>query len=535
MQHFDPRLRLHSRQMPQQLILLLRKLLLPLLILFAISITTTFAQSGLNQLYFYGQLVNNHNGAPLANKNVYIQSDLAIGGGMSYTQMYVTDDNGFFCDTISTSAIKGSLLIYAYGTDNEKHEIKEYFRFNWEDTYYCNVELAVPNGTHFDFQANFSYELDTLTVSNNMSYNFLDNSSASGISSWHWDFGDGTSSFKSNPSHTYTQAGIYDVKLTISTAASVSSGLAVSTVTKKLKVGMKDYFHFGGHAFAGYFPVDLGTAYLYQVIEDEYIPIDTTEFDEYGYYMFPQLINGNYKVKTFPSPNSTHAGAYLPTYFGNELLWTKAQTIYLSETGWEYDIVMVENSDYNTGDGNIEGRVFIDGKTSTIENAAVILFNETDNCLTYIKSDKEGAFIFTGLAYGTYKVLADIPGKYTYPSIITLSANNPTIADIDIIVYEEDIAHGIGDEIETRLTGLGDPYPNPARSHVNIEFMLKESGQVQVFVFNQSGQIVDKYSAYHYSGDNKVHINTSGLTSGMYKMMLLFGNEKHVKSFVRIK
>jgi hypothetical protein len=195
---------------------------------------------------------------------------------------------------------------------------------------------------------------------------------------------------------------------------------------------------------------------------------------------------------------------------------------------------MVENTEYSSGGGNIEGRVFVDGKTSTIENAEVILFNETDNCLTYIKSDKDGAFIFTGLAFGTYKVLADVPGKYTYPTIITLSANNPTIGGIDIIIYDEDIAHGIGDDMVTRLTGLGDPYPNPARSDINIEFELLQSGQVQVFVFNQSGQIVDKYSSHHHAGENKVKINTSKLSSGLYKMMILFGNEKHVKSFVKV-
>jgi len=33
--------------------------------------------------------------------------------------------------------------------------------------------------------------------------------------SWHWDFGDGTSSTEQNPSHTYTQPGIYPVRLKV--------------------------------------------------------------------------------------------------------------------------------------------------------------------------------------------------------------------------------------------------------------------------------------------------------------------------------
>ncbi len=138
------------------------------------------------------------------------------------------------------------------------------------------------------------------------------------------------------------------------------------------------------------------------------------------------------------------------------------------------------------------------------------------------------------LAYGTYRVLADVPGKYTYPTSITLSESNPTIENIDLIVYDEDIAHGIGDDVVTMLTGLGDPYPNPASTYVNFEFNLLERGQIQVFVLNQGGQVVDKYNGHHHAGDNKVQMNTSNLASGMYKLMVLFGNEKHIKSFIKI-
>jgi hypothetical protein len=102
------------------------------------------------------------------------------------------------------------------------------------------------------------------------------------------------------------------------------------------------------------------------------------------------------------------------------------------------------------------------------------------------------------------------------------------------MLYNEDIYYGIGDDDFSTLTGLGDPYPNPARSSVNIEFNLLKSGQVQVFIFNQGGQVAGKYSAHHQNGENHIRLNTERLTSGIYKMMVLFGNEKHVKSFVKI-
>ena len=45
---------------------------------------------------------------------------------------------------------------------------------------------------------------------------FTDNSqSTSEVSEWHWDFGDGQSSTETNPEHTFTDSGMYVVKLTV--------------------------------------------------------------------------------------------------------------------------------------------------------------------------------------------------------------------------------------------------------------------------------------------------------------------------------
>ncbi len=130
--------------------------------------------------------------------------------------------------------------------------------------------------------------------------------------------------------------------------------------------------------------------------------------------------------------------------------------------------------------------------------------------------------------------MAEVPGKYTYPTTITLSEGHPAIEDINIIVYDEDIYYGIGDELNNKLTGLGDPYPNPARNYVNFKFNLLEAGNVQIFILNQGGQVVDKSNSHYNTGESFVQLNTANLSSGMYKVMVLFGNEKHIKSFIKI-
>lgn len=60
-----------------------------------------------------------------------------------------------------------------------------------------------------DFSASPRYGLPPLSVI------FTDRSTGA-IESWLWDFGDGTTSTTRNPSHTYTDLGTYNVKLTIS-------------------------------------------------------------------------------------------------------------------------------------------------------------------------------------------------------------------------------------------------------------------------------------------------------------------------------
>jgi len=44
---------------------------------------------------------------------------------------------------------------------------------------------------------------------------FTDHSTIPNIKYWHWEFGDGSSAFTQNPTHTYTKAGTYDVILTV--------------------------------------------------------------------------------------------------------------------------------------------------------------------------------------------------------------------------------------------------------------------------------------------------------------------------------
>jgi PKD repeat protein len=53
------------------------------------------------------------------------------------------------------------------------------------------------------------------------------------ITSWNWDFGDGSTSVAQNPSHTYTDFGTYTVSLTVTGP----QGSDTRTKTNYIKVG----------------------------------------------------------------------------------------------------------------------------------------------------------------------------------------------------------------------------------------------------------------------------------------------------------
>lgn len=87
--------------------------------------------------------------------------------------------------------------------------------------------IVVTNPPVADFFASTRYGSAPFTVS------FSDNSRGGAPDSWLWEFGDGTTSRKQNPSHTYTANGIYDVRLTVTNAY----GKDVKTVPAYIGVG----------------------------------------------------------------------------------------------------------------------------------------------------------------------------------------------------------------------------------------------------------------------------------------------------------
>ena len=74
-------------------------------------------------------------------------------------------------------------------------------------------------------------------------------------------------------------------------------------------------------------------------------------------------------------------------------------------------------------------------------------------------------------------------------------------------------------ELENKILGLGDAYPNPSKgsSFVSIDYKLPHSQNVEFKIFDLTGKTVQSTSSKsNHSGINTIHINVEHLNNGLY-------------------
>jgi gliding motility-associated-like protein len=99
----------------------------------------------------------------------------------------------------------------------------------------------------FDFQYTvYPDPLAGFSASNNfgcqpVEANFFNNSSNLENPSYLWDFGDGTTSTETNPSHIYEDPGIYDVTLTVTNETGCTNTLTINGIVEVYEVPVADF------------------------------------------------------------------------------------------------------------------------------------------------------------------------------------------------------------------------------------------------------------------------------------------------------
>ena len=261
------------------------------------------------------------------------------------------------------------------------------------------------------------------------------------------------------------------------------------------------------------------TVYLIEYNKDQntLTAIDTAEAD--SSFIFNNVPAGKYLIKAALNPGHPDYDTYMPTYYGDVLYWADASSVTVPPSLYQVHINMVKGSNPG-GPGFIGGHVLqgankTEGEGEPMTGINILLLDLNDNPVAHTSSNSEGYFEFPSVPLGTIKVYAEIWGKTTQSSAVTLDENNPKIENIQIAVNENSITTNL-----IRMLNLFRPlikiYPNPVTNAAKLEINSVNNDFIEMKVINPVGQILYNEGISVNAGTNTISLKMDNLMQGLY-------------------
>jgi len=325
-----------------------------------------------------------------------------------------------------------------------------------------------------------------------------------------WSFGNGISEDGPNPT-TILEPGSY----TVCHIVFAPNGTCRDTVCAEVVIGgLQEQINIGGQVFAGNNYADQCAVYLYSydATSNAVELIAETQTDS-GYYHFNNIAAGTYLIQAALQEGSQYFSNYIATYFGSQFYWADAEPVVATQNNYNYNISLIYG-DNEGGPGTVGGGIddgdqrLEEGASIPAADATVIVTNMEDQPQRWVKSDAGGNYLISNLAYGTYKLYADVPGIECTPVIFTLSPDAPA-ATITLILNGT-----------TSIESVDEPgfelYPNPASETASMKIDLKKSGNVSLSLTNLAGQTISTTSVNTGSGLQTIQLPLHGVAAGTY-------------------
>ena len=369
--------------------------------------------------------------------------------------------------------------------------------------------------------ATFSAYPDTTVVPYNGAYYFAGWATpAQNNFSYYWDFGDGGIDSVQYPNHVYPMNGTYVACLTVTDLSTNCTATYCDSVVVS-GIGSIQRYAMSGNVTMSGAAATQGMVWLVQLntSNNTLTAIDSTALNTLGAYSFNNLLPGTYMVKAALSSASPSFTSYMPTYLGNNLYWSTASTINLTQNSISQNVSLVAGTNPG-GPGFISGSVLQGANKrdpgDPIEGVTILLLDNNDNPVTYVYTDATGAFEFNNLAYGTYKIYAEVLNKSTDPAIVDISAASPTSSNTVVEINSTDITH-MSTGITYDYFGENNRvYPNPVTQAARLELSLKQSAQIDLNLRNALGQAVWSKSELLGSGTHQIELDMNDLPAGVY-------------------
>ncbi|MFH1160373.1 MAG: PKD domain-containing protein [bacterium] len=366
-------------------------------------------------------------------------------------------------------------------------------------------------------EAKFIYQQDP---QNHLIVNFT-NQSLGIITSYFWDFGDGSFSFGENPSHAFPYTGEFKVCLTVSNNDTANPCFDTTCMT--VNVDVPATYQIGGLLFAGAYPInnpvptgDTAFAFLYEYRQSAIVPIDSVLFDTLGYIMFDGVKPGKYCLKAGLAEHSARFSMYIPAYFGDQLLWADCDTLKIvNHSIYNAHIRMIETTLLNPGPGHIQGSMLVEGSPGgmvPLINGQIVLADSQGNPLQYKYSGTDGEFLFDLMPPRSYQLFAEYTGMYSQKLDVTLDNNNPSADSLTVRIYSQ--LPGIT-ELPSNPVSVA-LFPNPADQLLHIQFRLLTPEEFVLSVYNTLGKTVYSETLEYPAGQFQKTLNLNGFPANLY-------------------
>ena len=400
---------------------------------------------------------------------------------------------------------------------------------------------------------------------------------------WDWDFGDGETSTLNNPVHEYAVQGEYFVTL----STNYISNACFDSVTKTLSIREKPM---------GYFSVeDACLNDTIQLIDsslsnDGQIVSwiwDLNVFGEYsmqnpvitvnetGSYLLSLVIETEYgcadsydtifTVHPIPivdfNPIPEFGNVPLEVYFDNLTENAEIYTWYFGDgeesslefpehtyvDSGQYEVILIalnEEGCTNSKTKSIKVIVplydlYIENTSAAIENNYLIVTTDAVNMGTVVLNSLyfEMNSDIGGIIRENW--MGDLnPGnrlEYEFITQMLLNNNNPSF--VCVIASLVDYADSNPDNNESCYSLIEEfesmnPYPNPCKDKVNIEFILPYADEVEINLFNPMGvKVSSVFKGTANEGYNRIEFDTKGLGSGIFTYQIIFKDKVLINRF----
>lgn len=326
-----------------------------------------------------------------------------------------------------------------------------------------------------------------------------------------WSFGDGTSGTGPVVVHQYPANGTYTACVTYTSNGNTATRCMTINVN-----GTTPNIYITGHVFSTP-DVCVGLPTAVEVIgidNNTYSTFTVNNIQDSCFYFFQVQPDKKYVIRA--TPLNSAGGAYMPTYYGDQVFWSEATVIQPTENTHNLNILMQTSlwSQIGSGNGTLNGTVSGNGTTvttsfngntitttfSTMQAYALIL-NSNNQPIGFAVINADGTFSFPNLPNGQYFLRIEHPKVNSASVPVTITSAEPSVSvsvvatstGIDVVTSNARSIKG------TEVTVA----PNPASHKIMIT-----GTEGAVLVINMQGKVV-----LQTSGNE---LNIESLANGLY-------------------